>query len=469
VSHPARSVCSHSKFCSDLPESTRKTQTRVIVGRRHVLRELHAGGPRTPAELASALGRLGPNYSVPIVRERIGELVRLGLVRKGPAPSVGLRVSDDGPKAGRPPDYATLTDIWGLGVGVEIGRSTIRCGITTPSGILVEKTEVKRTARHVEATFAAAAGAVDRLVGALTSPQRDLLRGVVVAVPAPIDRHDRLASPDILKGADAQPLDEAFGERLAAAAGLPVEVLNDANVRAIGEGRFGLARASHSAFVVKVSGGIGGALLRRGRVLEGFRGLAGELGHIGVPLDAIQQPERATKLGYLLVDAECSCGDSGGQHLEAYASTDAIARRVSDARGEAVTFDEIVAQRRTHADAKAAVADAGRLLGVALANVAMLCDPATIVVTGRFAACGEEAIKPVEAVLGQLRPRRLPPAVVVDGPRPDAGDETTFQWVGVVGAGRRAIEHNTSAEDPPLPMVSENEPELTGLGGEDMT
>jgi predicted NBD/HSP70 family sugar kinase len=432
-----------------MPETPRKrTQARVVLGRRHVLRELHAGGPRTAAEIASSLTRLNVRYPQETVEERIRELTKLGLVRKGDAATVGLR-DLAGPKAaGRPKQFATLSDSWGVGIGVEIGRSSVKAAAITPNGEVLVRREAERVSARLEPTFREAAATVRGVLEDLSGLREAALAGIVVALPAPVDRRSRSVAPDVLPGWGGRGLDERFSEALGVDH-LPVAVINDADARAIAEGRFGLARAAHSAFVLKVSGGIGGSLLRRGRVMSGFRGLAGELGHISVSLDTLSRPPTELNLPMLDPDAACSCGDSQGQHLEAYASTTAIARRVAEARSAPVTFERLAEGWQGAPDARRAIEDAGQLLGQALSSLVAIFDPALVVVTGRFAACGDHAVDPVRRAFADLRPlQRDPPEVVVDGPGHRDDTQREFEWVGVRGAGRLAIELNTSADDP---------------------
>lgn len=442
--------------------NTPKTQDRVVLGRRHVLRELHTCGARTPREIASSLARLGLSYAVGTVEERIRELEELGLVRTGPASSVGLAGLSSEKRAGRPRHYATLSDVWGLGLGVEIGRAAIRAGVVSPTGDLIAKDEKRRTAHRLEPTFQTAASLVDSALRQLEPHDRAHVRGVMVAVPAPVNRGAQTVPSDVLPGWGVGPLDERLSASLET--DLPITVVNDANARAIAEGRFGAARRLHSAFVIKASRTIGGALLRRGRLQDGFRGLAGETGHVGVFLDALPNLPKDLKLPPLDPDAVCSCQDATGQHLDAYASTDAIIARLHSARNARHhpasrgslkvprRFEDVVSEWRSAPDARRAVEDAARLLGQAVATVVQLCDPEGVVLTGRLATCGNDVAEPMRHALAAIRPLRDPPPVFVHGPN-EATAEDDFRWVGVRGAGRLAIELQTSADDPPAPPV----------------
>jgi predicted NBD/HSP70 family sugar kinase len=439
-------------FFPEVAVSTRKTQDRVILGRAHVLRELHAGGPRSPVEIVASLGHADLSYSQGVVEARVHELREQGLVRLGSAESVGVRTTSPERVTGRPRQFATLTDAWGLGLGLEIGSSTMRAAVVTPGGEQIAGANRSRPSHRLEPTMVDASACVAEVLESLTTEQSEQLVGSVVAVPSPVNVHTHTGGSPAFPAFRRGSLDELFAHALPIGE-LPVTTVNDADARAIAEGRFGLARASHSAFVLKVSGGVGGALLRRGRIQGGFRGMAGEVGHLRVSLDSLSPPPREWKprLPRLDPDARCPCGDVDGQHVEAYASTPAIVRRLEDCRKEQVVFEQIAASWRSEQDARRCVEDAAHVLGQVAAIVVTVCDPAKIVITGRFAACGADALEPIKQALTPVRPlEQDPPQVVVDGPREDPSHDD-WEWVGVQGAGRLAIELNSSPEDPPEP------------------
>src|ERR1700729_554620 len=70
---------------------------------------------------------------------------------------------------------------------------------------------------------------------------------------------------------------------------------NDATLAALAESRRGAAASAPLSLHVRVDAGIGGAIIERGRVLSGARGVAGEFGHM-----PFGDPE-----------ARCPCGARG--------------------------------------------------------------------------------------------------------------------------------------------------------------
>jgi len=93
----------------------------------------------------------------------------------------------------------------------------------------------------------------------------------------------------------------ALAERLA----LPVIYNNDGNAAALyaHNVRFGAESGQRSSVAAIVGTGLGGGIIQTGRVVKGAAGMAGELGHVPIPLDGL--------LGDGQPMPACNCGQSG--------------------------------------------------------------------------------------------------------------------------------------------------------------
>jgi glucokinase len=93
----------------------------------------------------------------------------------------------------------------------------------------------------------------------------------------------------------------ALAERI----GLPVIYNNDGNAAALyaHHVRFGEKSAQHSSIAAIVGTGLGGGLVEAGRVIKGAAGMAGELGHVPIPLDGLLGPDQPVP--------GCNCGQWG--------------------------------------------------------------------------------------------------------------------------------------------------------------
>ena len=98
------------------------------------------------------------------------------------------------------------------------------------------------------------------------------------------------------------PIRDEISRRL----GAPVILENDANAAALGEKWIGAGRTVDDLVLLTLGTGVGGGIISGGRILRGFVGMAGELGHLTV--DPNGNP--------------CGCGNQGC--LEKHASATAV-------------------------------------------------------------------------------------------------------------------------------------------------
>jgi predicted NBD/HSP70 family sugar kinase len=152
---------------------------------------------------------------------------------------------------------------------------------------------------------------------------------------------------------------------------LPVTIVveNDVSALTIGEHWFGVGLGTRSFAIVTIGRGIGSGLHLNGEVVEGAYGVAGEIGHL--PLTS---PDRI-----------CACGRRGC--VEAVAATSAIIAAVSSAHGRAVTLEEAVALARAGDPAAVAVfAEAGAVIGKAIASLVNMVGPELVIIGGEGVA-----------------------------------------------------------------------------------
>jgi len=89
---------------------------------------------------------------------------------------------------------------------------------------------------------------------------------------------------------------------LAELLGLPVIYNNDGNAAALyaHHARFGEESAQHGSVAAIVGTGLGGGIIEAGQVVKGAAGMAGELGHVPIPLDGLLGEGQPTPM--------CNCG-----------------------------------------------------------------------------------------------------------------------------------------------------------------
>jgi glucokinase len=205
--------------------------------------------------------------------------------------------------------------------------------------------------------------------------------------------------------------------RLRAISALPVVVVNDVNAMAVAEVKAGAGREFNRFLVVAVGTGIGGALVRDGRVDHGASGTAGEIGHLPVgPVDG----------------RPCGCGRFG--HLEAYCSGPSMARRYIELSRSTGSFDfEAVVSRARDGEPIAVdvVLEGASILGRAIGGLVNVLDPEAVVLGGGVVSAGQDVLLPFER---SFRAELLP------GPSRVALRYARFgSTTGVVGAALNAL------------------------------
>jgi glucokinase len=233
-------------------------------------------------------------------------------------------------------------------IGLDLGGTNLRAAAIDRAGHILDR---RATAANPAAGREAMLGDMANAIAELRdSCGVDRLAGIGIGVPGFI-----LLKEGIIRNANNLACLEDFPIRAEMERRLGARVIleNDANAAALGEKWMGAGRDVDDLVLLTLGTGVGGGIISGGRVLQGFLGMAGELGHITVVPD-----------GY-----PCGCGNQGC--LEKHASATAITAMAGMLRlGEGLTAREVYDLAIT-GDQKAAriFVAVGQALGVALATL----------------------------------------------------------------------------------------------------
>ena len=270
-----------------------------------------------------------------------------------------------------------------LTIGVDLGGTKVAGGLVARDGSVVGDL-VRVPTPAAEGAEAVLAAILD-VVAALRL-EHHRVDAVGVAAAGVVDAAGRVTSAtDLLPGWAGTHVTH----RVRAATGLPVVTLNDVHAAALGEATHGAGRGLRTVLLAAVGTGVGGGVVREGRVETGRAGVAGSVGHVVVPE---------------AVGHACSCGVVG--HVEAVASGPALERRHVALGGEALALPD-VARLAAAGDARAAdvLAGGARALGRALAGAVSVLDPDVVVVGGGVAQVGPTYLGGVaDAMRAELMP-----------------------------------------------------------------
>jgi glucokinase len=279
-------------------------------------------------------------------------------------------------------------------VAVDVGGTHLRAALYEPEN-------TKPISHERVETLSNEPGVYERLVAVMESvwPKDGKVDAIGIASPGPLDPHTGyiLKTPNIKEWVNFP-----LGPNLSKHFNVPALLDNDANLAALGEWKFGAGQGHHDVLYLTISTGVGGGVIADDHLLQGFHGLATELGHTIVDPD-----------GPL-----CSCGFAG--HLEAYASGPAIVKYVieeleagakSELKADASLSARVVADAAIHGDALAisAYRRAGEYLGIGVANFLHSFDPSIVIFGGGVSQVGPLLFDPFHASLKKrvFHPRYL--------------------------------------------------------------
>ena len=261
--------------------------------------------------------------------------------------------------------------------GIDVGGTTVKCGLFTVTGDVLDKWEIKtRTEDNGINILPDVAATINEKIQE-KSLDRDLIAGVGIGVPGPVNEKGEVPCAVNLHWGYMN-IEGDLSQLL----GLPVKAGNDANVAALGELWKGGGAGYHSLIMVTLGTGVGGGIIINEKIVAGSHGAGGEIGHAHVT-DDITDP--------------CNCGNCGC--LEQVASATGIVRLAKEAlasteapsllRDQEVTAKAVWdAVKEKDAVAIQVAERFGNYLGKTLAVFATVADPQVIVIGGGVSKAG---------------------------------------------------------------------------------
>jgi predicted NBD/HSP70 family sugar kinase len=263
---------------------------------------------------------------------------------------------------GRRPTLLKLRAAGPIALGVSITPTCTTIATSDLAGRVIDQEEFLTDADKT-------LGQMIDVVHAFTERYKGSIEGVGVSLPGLVDPSTGTALyiPYFLWR------DLPISEMISNAAGVPVVIDNDANAVALAELWFGRPEVNDARdfILVLVAEGVGTGIIFDGQVYRGQRGAAGEFGHMVIGSGA---------------PVPCSCG--GVDCWEAFSSERAAIARYLKLSGAPAntTFIEVVDRALAgEANAKAALVETARQLGVGISNLIIGFSPEAVVVGGEIA------------------------------------------------------------------------------------
>jgi glucokinase len=270
-----------------------------------------------------------------------------------------------------------------IAAGIDFGGTSAKIGLVTRTGEVLGKSSVVMDGG---AGFEGIVEPVARSLRGLLAEKGvrpDGLAAIGIGTPGFIDKTDGL----LIGGCDNIPSLQrrSVQKYMADGFSVPAFAENDATSAAAGELAFGAGRRFASFVLITVGTAIGGGLVLDGKVYRGWRGFAGEIGHLCMVPDGLW----------------CNCGSRGC--FEQYASGTAMARiyreklgkRGVEAAGDVTP--KLVAERAAAGDpcARDTIEEAGKRIAQAFGSILNILDLEACIVGGGVSEAGETLLEPI--------------------------------------------------------------------------
>jgi glucokinase-like ROK family protein len=335
------------------------------INRSIVLNKVRLNSTISRAEIANLTGL---NRST--VSNIVGSLIDDGLVWE-------TELQDS--TGGRPGISLSLNPDGGAVIGVEIGVDFLAVMLTDFVAEVRANTRIDIEPHQSQIEILGKAEVL--IEQALTTAREQHLQplGIGVGVPGLVNvrQGELVFAPNLnWKGV---PIRLMWNQRFR----LPVYVDNEANLSALGEYYFGIARGVENFVLLKTGVGLGGGIILGGKLFRGWHGFAGEIGHV------MRDPNGEI----------CGCGRVGC--WETQVSPRAIVNRVrkmlletpasklsAECRGKLsdLTFGEVIQfARQGYQPCQTAIEEVGVHLAHGMADLINIFNPEMVVIGGEFA------------------------------------------------------------------------------------
>ncbi|MBC7927780.1 MAG: ROK family protein [Bryobacteraceae bacterium] len=261
-------------------------------------------------------------------------------------------------------------------IGVDLGGTNLRAAAVSREGEVFEK--LSGTTDLAEGRDAVINDMIESIEALKQTCGDRHLAGVGIGVPGFIQMDKGIIiGSNNLPEFENYPVRDVIESRL----GTPIFLENDANAAALGEKWVGAGRDVQDLIMFTLGTGIGGGIISGGKILHGFTGMAGEVGHITV--NPTGNP--------------CGCGNFGC--LEKHTSATAIS-----AMAELIQLGKDLSAKEVYdlavqgdPRAKMIFQTVGGYLGIALATMINLFNAPLYLLSGGVVAAWDQFAPPMLA------------------------------------------------------------------------
>jgi len=285
----------------------------------------------------------------------------------------------------------------GYGIAVDMGATHARYVLATGDGVL------RQQAKELVTAEAGPSGVVAQLSDGIenliqkSGEEYGRLLGISIGVPGGVDpQTGKVIEVNNVPGWREVDLGRTLEDRFS----VPVFLDNDANMAAIGEHWRGVAQGVDNFVFIALGTGIGSGLFVNGRICRGRSGFAGELYRMN--LDWTRWNDEFPDTGYLEAYISGVALAAEGKKISTGGNGSASST-LAQSRDARYVFEAL---RQGNPQAQALIENRFLILGVAVANVISILDPAMVVFNGGIVKGAPELlISTVEKAVQRIHPK----------------------------------------------------------------
>ncbi|MEM9077067.1 MAG: ROK family protein [Bacteroidota bacterium] len=279
-------------------------------------------------------------------------------------------------------------------IGIDIGGTKTKIGLVNKEGECLEKTFFRtKEFPDLDDYLNKLKKASENLIQGVSTPLNIL--GCGIGAPNASSKNGTIENASNLLWKGSVPFLEKFQKKMP----MPMRIMNDASAAALGEMLFGSAKNMTDFIAITLGTGFGAGIVANGKLIDGFDGFAGELGHVDMTIG----DGRLTGLGV-----------KGG--LEAYVSATGLKRTILhmqakylvDSRFRGIAFNDLHGEDITKAAeegdkiALMAFDYTAKIMAQALANFTAFTQPEAFILMGGLTNSGKWIMEPLEQYFNEF-------------------------------------------------------------------
>lgn len=272
--------------------------------------------------------------------------------------------------------------------GIDVGGTTVKLGLFSTAGELLDKWEITTRAENFGENILSDICEAMEAKLAEKEISLDDIEGVGIGLPGPIT-NDGTVLQCVNLGWGTFNVEEKLSEMFR---GIKVKAGNDANVAALGEAWQGGGKDYDDIVMITLGTGVGGGVIINGKIITGYNGGAGEIGHMHVDDNETDS---------------CNCGRKGC--LEQFTSATGVVRLAKRLMnntdketkmrefGENITAKDVFdLAKEGDAGANEVVETMGTYLGTAMSHIAVVVNPQAFIIGGGVSKAGQFLIDAIK-------------------------------------------------------------------------